>query len=102
MVFSWGHRTQRRITGTREVKGTLQPLLAARRRKSGLGPAVETESEPSLRLLALKCDGPLSHWRLAIADFRFGELLDQVQIIHIGTQCFRDHNGPIHLLIIFK
>src|SRR6185369_1522839 len=39
--------------------------------KNRFGLTLETESEPSLRLLALPCGGPLSHFRFPISDFRF-------------------------------
>jgi hypothetical protein len=60
MVFSWAIARSAGLTGTSEVEAVLSRAVS--RKENGLGLTLETESEPSLRLLVLLSGGPLSFY----------------------------------------
>jgi hypothetical protein len=62
LVFSWGHRTQRWIkrAGNVEDHSPLRASLPERHSGRQIAARFDTESEPSLRLLALTYGGSLS------------------------------------------
>jgi len=101
MVFSWAIARSAGLTGTSEVEAVLS--RAVRRKENGLGLTLETESEPSLRLW--RCCAVarflISNCRLPISDPE-SKSLDQFLVVHKGTQCLRNHDRAVGLLIILK
>jgi hypothetical protein len=101
MVFSWGHRTQRRINWHK--RGRSRSLTGCRQEREWSRSHLETESEPSLRLWRCRAVARflISNFQLRISDSEI-KSLDQFRVFHKGTQRFGNHDRAVSLLVILK
>ncbi len=102
MVFSWGHRTQRRIYWHKRGRNVLHPAVMQEEEwwRSHFRNRVRTLSTASgvaVRWPAFSF--PIADCRLPI---RKSKSLDQGQSIHVKTQRFRDHYRAVGLLVILE